>query len=411
MDITKFRLKEIHGLLIKYLKDNDFSTFTIKKYDSFLADCLTCYKTPIGNTYEDLLFRYLQLNPSSQKSKVISTLGRIKYFDINKELPTKHNSYFIQNKNYLCSEFQLLIDNYTKLRKESGIKESTIYTETGAARRFFSYFQKKGVHKLSDIKEADVLELFINEKGEHIKSYSYMKSIRAVLKENMKENNSKTNNIKQIIFYLPALKQIRKNIQYLEVNEIMAITSTLSGNSNLSKRDKAIGLLALKYGLRNSDIINLTLFSIDFKNEIITVNQQKTGVSYILKLITIVGNAILDYVKSERPKSKEVKLFLRKTPPYKGLEAKSAYSISLNIMKESGIRTEGINRKGFHLFRHNLATTLLGEGVKLPIISSILGHVSPASTETYLSSDFVHLRQCALDISVFSQTEEILDAN
>jgi hypothetical protein len=40
MDITKFRLKEIHGLLIKYLKDNDFSTFTIKKYDFFLADCL-----------------------------------------------------------------------------------------------------------------------------------------------------------------------------------------------------------------------------------------------------------------------------------------------------------------------------------------------------------------------------------
>jgi len=411
MDITKFRLKEIHGLLIKYLKDNDFSTFTIKKYDSFLTDCLTCYKRPSENNYEELLFRYIQLNPSSQKSKVISTLGRIRYFDINKELPTKHNSYFIQNKNNLCSEFQLLIDNYTKLRKESGMKESTIYTEAGAARRFFSYFQKKGVYKLSDIKEVDVIGYFLNEKGEHIKSYSNMKSIRSVLKSNIRKNNSQIDIIKQVIFYLPALNQIRKNIQYLEVNEIAAINSTLTGNSNLSKRDKAIGLLALKYGLRNSDIVNLTIFSIDFKNEIITVKQQKTGVPYTLRLITIVGNAILDYVKSERPKSKEVKLFLRKIPPYKGLDAKSAYSISINIMKESGIRTKGVDRKGFHLFRHNLATTLLGEGVKLPIISSILGHISPASTETYLSSDFVHLRQCALDISVFSQTEEILDAN
>lgn len=408
MNIDKYRLKEIHEQLIMYLSTNGFSKTTIHTYDCFLRNCYYCFLSPLKVPYEDLLHKYLQLNPNCKKAKVLSMLGRIQYFDINNELPTKHNSFFIQNENILSSEFQMVIDNYIRVRRNNGIKESTIRTESVSGGTFFTHFQNRGIYTVSDINESDVLDLFLNEDGVLKLTYSYMKSVRSVLKANIGSDKFQPNSIQLIISYLPALKQIRKNIQYLTVNEIKAINLVLIGNSNLSKRDKAIGLLALKYGLRSSDIINLSLFSVDLDKEIINVYQQKTGVPYTLKLIPIVGNAIYDYVTEERPKSKETTLFLRKTPPYKALDSKSAYSISIAIMNESKVRTEGINRKGFHLFRHNLATHLLSEGVKIPIISSILGHTSPNSTEKYLSSDFVNLRKCNLDVSIFSEEKEVL---
>ena len=83
------------------------------------------------------------------------------------------------------------------------------------------------------------------------------------------------------------------------------------------------------------------------------------------------------------------------------------FDISKLIMKVAGIReTEG-NRKGLHLFRHRLATDLLGNGIPQPIISSILGQIAPKSLDTYLSADFKHLKECALSIERFPVSEEV----
>lgn len=70
-------------------------------------------------------------------------------------------------------------------------------------------------------------------------------------------------------------------------------------------------------------------------------------------------------------------------------------------MKKAGIRSNAGDRRGFHLFRHHLATLLLENGVQQPIISSTLGHQSPDSLNPYLSSDFLHLKECALSIDCF----------
>jgi site-specific recombinase XerD len=40
---------------------------------------------------------------------------------------------------------------------------------------------------------------------------------------------------------------------------------------------------------------------------------------------------------------------------------------------------------------------MLAEGVELPVISSVLGHLSSESTGVYLHTDLEALRRCALD--------------
>jgi len=42
------------------------------------------------------------------------------------------------------------------------------------------------------------------------------------------------------------------------------------------------------------------------------------------------------------------------------------------------------------------------------VISQILGHDSPDSLETYLSADFVHLKECAISIGRFPMGKGVL---
>jgi integrase len=82
-------------------------------------------------------------------------------------------------------------------------------------------------------------------------------------------------------------------------------------------------------------------------------------------------------------------------------------NISNKIMKTANIRQSTGDRRGFHIFRHHVATELLGNDVPQPVISRALGHISPDSLEAYLSADFKHLKECALSIERFPMPEGV----
>ena len=200
---------------------------------------------------------------------------------------------------------------------------------------------------------------------------------------------------------------MRKNIQYLTKNEIEKIKFVLEDNFSLSFQNKAIGLLAFYTGLRSCDIAALTFDQIDWENDLIRIIQQKTGTPRVLPLRAIVGNAIFDYATKERRKSSENTVFLAENIPYKRLQSHGLYKICVIIMKRAGIRNHPGDRKGFHLFRHHLATSLLEKEVEHPIISRTLGHQLPKSLDTYLKADFIHLKKCAISIECFPVKEEV----
>jgi integrase len=90
-----------------------------------------------------------------------------------------------------------------------------------------------------------------------------------------------------------------------------------------------------------------------------------------------------------------------------GLKSKSIGNVAGRIMKAAHIRQSNGDRKGFHIFGHHFATTLLGNGVQKPIISKTLGHTSPRSLEAYLKADFHHLKECSISIDCFQVSKEV----
>jgi len=95
-------------------------------------------------------------------------------------------------------------------------------------------------------------------------------------------------------------------------------------------------------------------------------------------------------------------------PPFRRIVSGDCCNIATVIMKQAGIRTNKGDRRGLHLFRHHLATEMLAHEVPTTIISEVLGHASPSSTQAYLSADFTHLKACSLGIEQFPIQQGVL---
>ena len=72
------------------------------------------------------------------------------------------------------------------------------------------------------------------------------------------------------------------------------------------------------------------------------------------------------------------------------------------------MRKDG-GRTGVRIFRHHLATALLGNHVSSLVISSILGHTSVESIKPYVDADLEHLRECSLSIEDYPVAKKVFE--
>lgn len=161
------------------------------------------------------------------------------------------------------------------------------------------------------------------------------------------------------------------------------------------RRDYAMLLLIATYGLRNSDIVALTLEDIQWRREILLLTQHKTGQPLVLPLTDAIGTALLEYLRHERPTSACRQLFLRARAPLGPLARTAVTDVFQAWARRSGL---AIPFQGAHCLRHSYALHLLRQGVSLKAIGDVLGHRTVESTCGYLRLSFQDLRDVALPV-------------
>lgn len=179
--------------------------------------------------------------------------------------------------------------------------------------------------------------------------------------------------------------------------EVKAILGTADRSTCVGKRNYAILLLAVRLGLRASDIRNLQFGNISWPESRISFLQQKTKVPMTLPLPTDVGEALVNYLKYGRPASDLKYVFVEHIHPFCGLGEKAVPRIARKAIQRSGIEI-GNRKHGSHVLRHTLANFLLEQKTTLPVISQILGHENVQTSMNYLRIDIGQLRQCALEV-------------
>ena len=90
---------------------------------------------------------------------------------------------------------------------------------------------------------------------------------------------------------------------------------------------------------------------------------------------------------------------MRHTAPFDALKDNFRETVVKAIQK-AGVKVPADKPVGMHSFRHSIATAMLSNGAKLTEIAQTLGHTTPESTQTYISTDTELLRQCALEVDL-----------
>ena len=358
-------------------------------------------------SYADVHYEYESDSASAGKlARRRGLLYLIEQFDLYGQPPdgTRRPQTIPQGAYHqLCAEYRALIDYFVEAEKKRGKKEVTITHESKVGAMFLLSLQQSGGMTLSDVTEAHVLAFFALPDGSIIHC-SYKKPITAVLKACMPGFPL----CGKLLSYLPVLRPNHRNVQYLIDEEVARVKEVLADTGSvISLRDKAIITIALYTGLRSSDIAGMMMDSIDWNNDLLHIRQQKTEVPLTLPLSEVVGNAIFDYINNERPESEHEYVFISKTRPFGKLTNVAICGIVQKVMKAAEIRQKPGDRQGLHVFRHHVATALLGNGVARPVISSVIGHTSPNSLDPYLSADFPHLKNCAISVERFPVADNV----
>lgn len=174
------------------------------------------------------------------------------------------------------------------------------------------------------------------------------------------------------------------------VQNILMEKSTASG---VGKRDYAIFLLLSIYGMRCSEVANLKLRDIDWRNEQIHLNRAKGCKSQTLPLITVAGTAIISYLKDVRyNQAKDEHLFLTIRAPHSKLSTSSIYKMVRDALV---VRQVNLRHYGPHSLRHSCATHLINTGYSLKEIADLLGHMRLDTTRIYAKTDMTSLREVA----------------
>lgn len=181
----------------------------------------------------------------------------------------------------------------------------------------------------------------------------------------------------------------RKLPDILNVEEISQMISSIDVNEKFGQRNKTIIEILYGTGIRVSELIELKISNIFFKENIIRVFGKGDKERFVPIGIQA-KKSINDYIYNKRNHQKIEEssndiLILSKDG--KKLTRHMIFTLIKNISIKSGI-TKKISP---HTFRHSFASHLLKNGADLRTIQLILGHENITTTEIYTHLDSKHL--------------------
>jgi site-specific recombinase XerD len=183
-------------------------------------------------------------------------------------------------------------------------------------------------------------------------------------------------------------------VRHLDSIRFEQLIASLDSFSPRGRRDRAIILCMARLGLRASEVVQLRLEDLDWRNSTVRIRARKTGHGALLPLPGEVGAALAGYLQHTRPDTRARQVFVLH-------RQRVGAPISSSIVGravDNALRHAGIDApmRGANLLRHSLATDLLDHGASLTEIADLFGHSSLATTRIYAAVDVAALREVAL---------------
>ena len=265
---------------------------------------------------------------------------------------------------------------YIKLEKK--LSKNTIDNYLLDLKSYINYLNCNNIYKLENINE-DIINKYLQELSKNgLNSRSIRRHITTIkefhkyLVKYKKINKNVTINLESI----KISKKLPTIISHDEMDEILDVKL----DNSFHYRDKAMLELMYGSGLRVSELVNLTIYNIDFQNKLIII-EGKGNKERIVPMSNYSYKALNDYLNIRNTLTKkgknEEKLFLNNHG--EGITRHGFNYILKNILKEKNIN-KNITP---HSLRHTFATDMLNNGADLRTIQELLGHTDLTTTRIY----------------------------
>ena len=283
------------------------------------------------------------------------------------------------------------------LTEERGLSKSSMRVYVWALGVFQAYLDRIEVTQVTQL-SPPILSGFVIDIKDSLGKASLIRALspvrimlRYLFREELVERDLSN------ILELPHIYELSNLPRSISWDEVRRMLEAVDRRTATGRRDYAILLLLVTYGLRAREVAAIKLDDIDWKSERLLIRDRKAGHSTGYPLSKVVGNAILEYLKEDRPESNERELFFRMQAPIRPVSWQSISGRAGHYLRLAGI---DVPKGGSRTLRHTCVQRLVDAKFSLKLIRDYVGHRSADSTQIYTKVDTASLRQLALVIDV-----------
>ncbi|MHB1490324.1 MAG: tyrosine-type recombinase/integrase [Cellulomonas sp.] len=280
------------------------------------------------------------------------------------------------------------------LLEERGLRPASVLGYHHHLDRFEAYLRRIRVESIQELSPA-ILSAFVVERASAGLSRSTVRDGAGVLRVFLRYAHREgvlASDLSAAVGFpqVYRLSGIPRSISWADVNRVLA---GVDRRTEAGRRDYAILLLLVTYGLRGREVAALTLDDLDWKRERLAIPERKAGHSTAFPLSTVVGEALLAYLQHGRPETSDRHVFFRAVAPRHPIGAAGVSSRARYYLLKAGV---DVPRPGSHTLRHSAVQRLVDADFDLKTIGDFVGHRSARSTEVYAKVAVEALRAVAL---------------
>lgn len=275
---------------------------------------------------------------------------------------------------------ELLGKYFDYLLIERGIAQNTMESYGRDLRRFISFIQeKKEITDVKGVNSETIIEYLTRIREEGLEANSVNRALAALrgfykylLREKIIVDNPLAN--------IELAKVWMKLPDTISKEEMKTILAQPGGRNNAALRNSAMLELLYATGIRVSELINLTMNSINWQVGFLIV-MGKGSKERIVPVGKVAYDCVRRYVDDVRPKLMQKKmtdvLFLNR---FGGKFTRQGFwKIVVGYARKAGLQKKVYP----HTFRHSFASHLLEGGADLRTVQVMLGHSDISTTQIY----------------------------
>ena len=371
------------NLFIKYLEDNGYSTNTIRSYISAVIHFSYWQHQQFGtNTTVTMLNKFNFINLHLPKCQCSKTFTR------HKNICSAALSHWLRQVMEInvvdvnLSKSDKIIQEFEHyLKKIAGLSSATCLYRCRYAKEFLIWTHHDQLIPLDSL-TAEHLSTFICYRATKV-SLASIAVIACSLNSFLRFLTSQGQCHFNIAFCVPRPKLLyclpdKKSLSEEELNLLL---TAIDRNCPFGKRDYAITRCLTDLGIRTSEVANITLDDIDWRNKTILINSGKSRRQHKLPITATLMEALIDYIRNGRPKTQTRHVFVfHRAPLGRPVNVTTIRSVVRRAFANAGFEP---SQSQVHRLRHTMATRLLMSKVPLKTIADILGHKSIETTTRY----------------------------